>query len=236
MTTQSVEALGADTLKTAATAAADTLEFEGTVESVVEWPTSGLTQVAAPFAGGQSGVLFLGVADNVANTLLADPNTALAILGNVLTALGIPTDDIAVDPFGPSIDLPSHFVQITGADGSLMAFGLTMTGEPTGAQDFDPVRMQTTDLGVAGNGTGPVGRLRDVDMEVTVELGRTRLPIRELLGLQPGMVVEVDRVAGGPIDVLVNGRLIARGEVVVIDDEFGVRITDIVAVESYTDG
>lgn len=71
--------------------------------------------------------------------------------------------------------------------------------------------------------------LHDVEMEVTAELGRTRMSVRELLGLVPGAVVELDRAAGGPADLLVNGRLLARGEVVVIDENFGIRITEIVA-------
>ena len=66
-------------------------------------------------------------------------------------------------------------------------------------------------------------------MVVTAELGRTTMPMRELLGLTPGVVVEIDRAAGSPIDLLVNGRRIASGEVVVIDEEFGIRITDIIA-------
>jgi flagellar motor switch protein FliN/FliY len=65
-------------------------------------------------------------------------------------------------------------------------------------------------------------------MELTVELGRTRMTVRELLGLSPGAVVELDRAAGSPADLLVNGRLIARGEVVVVDEDFAVRITEIV--------
>jgi flagellar motor switch protein FliN/FliY len=65
-------------------------------------------------------------------------------------------------------------------------------------------------------------------MEVTAELGRTRMSVRELLSLTPGAVIELDRAAGGPADLLVNGRLIARGEVVVIDENFGIRITEIV--------
>lgn len=69
--------------------------------------------------------------------------------------------------------------------------------------------------------------LGDVEMEVTAELGRTSLTVRELLSLVPGSVVELDRIAGAPIDVLVNGTVIARGEVVVVDEEFGVRITEI---------
>ena len=65
-------------------------------------------------------------------------------------------------------------------------------------------------------------------MDVTVELGRTRMTVRELLSLAPGAVVELDRAAGSPADLLVNGRLIARGEVVVVDEEYGIRITEIV--------
>ena len=71
--------------------------------------------------------------------------------------------------------------------------------------------------------------LHDVEMAVTVELGRTRMTVREILGLAPGTVVELDRAAGAPVDVVVNGTLIARGEVVVIDEEFGIRVTEIVS-------
>ena len=71
--------------------------------------------------------------------------------------------------------------------------------------------------------------LHGVDMEVTVEIGRTRMTVRDLLALTPGAVLELDRAAGSPADLLVNGRLIARGEVVVIDEDFGLRITEIAA-------
>jgi flagellar motor switch protein FliN len=69
--------------------------------------------------------------------------------------------------------------------------------------------------------------LAGVDMELTVELGRTRMAVRDLLALAPGDVLELDRAAGSPADLLVNGRLIARGEVVVVDEDFGLRITQI---------
>ena len=75
---------------------------------------------------------------------------------------------------------------------------------------------------------GGLELLHDVEMEVTAELGRTRMTVRDLLSLAPGAVIELDRLAGGPADLLVNGRLIARGEVVVIDENFGIRITEIV--------
>ncbi|MGZ4452373.1 MAG: flagellar motor switch protein FliN [Nocardioides sp.] len=74
-----------------------------------------------------------------------------------------------------------------------------------------------------------VEMLHGVAMEVTVELGRTRLSVRELLALSPGDVLELDRAAGSPADLLVNGRLIARGEVVVVDEDFALRVTEIVA-------
>jgi flagellar motor switch protein FliN/FliY len=71
--------------------------------------------------------------------------------------------------------------------------------------------------------------LHDVEMEVTAELGRTRMTVRELLSLAPGTIVELDRAAGSPADLLVNGRAIAVGEVVIIDENFGLRITAIIA-------
>ena len=68
-----------------------------------------------------------------------------------------------------------------------------------------------------------------VSLQVTVEIGRTRLPIRDVLALTPGSIVELDKLAGEKVDVLVNGHQIASGEVVVVDENFGVRITDVVS-------
>lgn len=88
--------------------------------------------------------------------------------------------------------------------------------------------------GAAGRSSlvgGPIELLHEVEMGVTVELGRTRMLVRDILDLSPGSVIELDRAAGAPIDVLVNGTLIARGEVVVIDEEFGIRITEVIGYE-----
>jgi flagellar motor switch protein FliN/FliY len=74
--------------------------------------------------------------------------------------------------------------------------------------------------------------LNDVEMGVTAELGRTRMTVRELLSLQPGSVVELDRAAGSPVDLLVNGTLVARGEVVVVDEEFAIRVTEIIGYDT----
>ena len=79
----------------------------------------------------------------------------------------------------------------------------------------------------APNDDSDLRRLRDVLVELTVEIGRTRMTVGETLELRPGSVVALNRMAGEPVDLLVNGRRIARGEVVVVDEEFGLRITEI---------
>ena len=74
---------------------------------------------------------------------------------------------------------------------------------------------------------GSIDLLADVELNLTVELGRTSIPVREVLQLGAGSIVELHKLAGEPVDVLVNGKLIARGEVVVVDESFGVRLTEI---------
>lgn len=88
---------------------------------------------------------------------------------------------------------------------------------------------QTAKLTATATPRAGLEMLRDVEMEVTVEIGRTRMTVRELLELTPGQVVELDRAAGSPADLLVNGTLLARGEIVVVDEDFGIRITEIVS-------
>ena len=87
---------------------------------------------------------------------------------------------------------------------------------------------------LAGSSPQAVGAVNDIDLildipvQLTVELGRTKIPIRHILQLAQGSVVELDGLAGEPMDVLVNGCLIAQGEVVVVNEKFGIRLTDIV--------
>ena len=77
-----------------------------------------------------------------------------------------------------------------------------------------------------------LSRLHDVSVELAVEVGRTQMTIREALALGPGSIVTLNRLAGEPVDLLVNGKPIARGEVVVIDEEFGLRVTEVLAPKS----
>lgn len=84
---------------------------------------------------------------------------------------------------------------------------------------------------VSPDGQLDLERLTDVKVELTVEVGRTRMSLGEALSLGPGSVVTVDRLADQPVDLLCNGRPIARGEVVVIDEEFGLRITEVIGAK-----
>lgn len=76
---------------------------------------------------------------------------------------------------------------------------------------------------------GSMRVLYDVELSLTAEIGRTRMPLRDVLGLTPGTVLELDRAAGSPADVMINGRLVARGDIVVVDEDYAVRITEIVS-------
>jgi flagellar motor switch protein FliN/FliY len=96
--------------------------------------------------------------------------------------------------------------------------------QPVSLGAFQPI---PNGAAMAGPARG-LEMLHGVAMDVTVELGRTRMSVRELLALAPGAVLQLDRAAGSPADLLVNGRLIARGEVVVVDEDFGLRVTEIV--------
>ena len=83
-------------------------------------------------------------------------------------------------------------------------------------------------VGAGGSTATDLERLNEVMVELTVEVGRTRMTLGQALALGPGSVVTLDRLADKPVDLLVNGKPIARGEVVVIDEEFGLRITEVV--------
>jgi len=95
------------------------------------------------------------------------------------------------------------------------------TVAPAAFANFTP----TGTTNAAGN---DLNMILDIPVQLTVELGRTRIPIKHILQLAQGSVVELDALAGEPMDVLVNGYLIAQGEVVVVNDKFGIRLTDIV--------
>jgi flagellar motor switch protein FliN len=110
--------------------------------------------------------------------------------------------------------------------GNMMGGGMPGFG---GGANVQSVQFPSLQHQGAGSEQGNIGLLMDVYMEMTVELGRTKKLIREILGMGEGTIIELDKLAGEPVDILVNHKLIAKGEVVVIDENFGVRVTEIVS-------
>jgi flagellar motor switch protein FliN/FliY len=124
---------------------------------------------------------------------------------------------------GAQAGIAQTFGQAFGA-----AQGLGM-GSSQAPPNVQPVQFANLQGSGAPGEQGNIGLLMDVYMELTVELGRTRKLIREILGIGEGTIIELDKLAGEPVDILVNHKLIAKGEVVVIDENFGVRVTEIVS-------
>ncbi|MCH5282768.1 MAG: flagellar motor switch protein FliN [Treponema sp.] len=120
--------------------------------------------------------------------------------------------------------------QMAGAMSMGGGMPMQMGGMPMGAApNVQSVQYPSLMGGGMGGDQGNIGLLMDVFMEMTVELGRTKKPIKEILGFGEGTIIELDKLAGEPVDILVNHKPIAKGEVVVIDENFGVRITEILS-------
>ena len=200
--------------------------------------------VSARFTGTATGDVAVLVGQDLADALQHSPLGQLDLAKAVRPAL-----ESAAAVFGPVVVDPGQVLEPDVALGSLEAKGdlivvplmdgdqvraavaISLSPWPGAAVSYG---LQPIGALAAANGHGGatpttgLDLLHDVEMEVSAELGRTRMSVRELLSLAPGAVVELDRAAGSPADLLVNGRLIARGEVVVIDENFGLRITEIV--------
>ncbi|MFC7528126.1 flagellar motor switch protein FliN [Actinoplanes sp. GCM10030250] len=197
--------------------------------------------VTARFTGAASGEVVVVVGQDLADALRESP------LGELdLTAAVRPALEAAARVFGPVVLDPGQLMEpevalsaLATKDGAVavplrddeavravVAMALSQWPGDGPAADLAPQMARVTG---GGGARGGLDMLHDVEMEVSAELGRTRMSVRELLSLTPGAIVELDRAAGSPADLLVNGRLIARGEVVVVDENFGIRITEIVS-------
>jgi len=126
---------------------------------------------------------------------------------------------------GMGMQMPGMSMPNMGMGGMSMP-GMSNLG-PTNVQPVQFPNLMQPKLGA--HESGNIGLIMDVSMEMTVELGRTRKLIKEILGMGEGTIIELDKLAGEPVDILVNHKLIAKGEVVVIDENFGVRVTEIVS-------
>ncbi len=213
-------------------------------------PGGNVRVISAPFESGIGGAVSLAVGESMASSLEASATdeSLLTAAGNAviegaakvgaLAEDDVRTGRVAEIPVGELADDISgedQFVVYPLLDGNERVAAIVIRIAPQVEATTPTVvvhefpTLQDTEINLGD--PRPLSLLHDVEMGVTAELGRRRMTVRDLLGLTPGAVIELDRAAGSPVDVLVNGTLIARGEVVVIDEEFGIRISEIVSPE-----
>jgi flagellar motor switch protein FliN len=207
--------------------------------------------VTARFTGNPGGEVLIAVERALAEALQNSPLGSLDVAAALAPALAGAAGATGTTAIGPGTVLEPEPAQAAllakpGAQlvpltyqGTVRALvGIAVTAEPE-AGFATPHYPSPDELRVAAPArpAGPamlrgLELLRDVSMDVTAQIGSTRMTISELLNLSEGAVVELDRAAGAPADLLVNGHLIARGEVVVIDENFALRITEIISDET----
>lgn len=196
-------------------------------------PGDDATAVRAHFVGGTSAELVV-VADQAVAEVLAGDGPALSVADALRPAL-----EAAAATLGPGVLDEAQPGPLAGGLTEADVVTLALVGPDGAPRAWFGLRVRAQ-VEVPHQKQAP-GRpaeraalrlLHDVEMTLTAEIGRTRLPVRQVLELVPGTVLELDRAAGAPADVMVNGRLVARGEVVVVDEDYGIRITEIVATEN----
>ena len=187
--------------------------------------------VVASFVGGLSADLVLVLTDLEAVAAAGGTEHGIVDVTDVLR----PSLEAAAGVLGVGVlgDARRESATALLADPDTVVFELTAGGVPGG---WFALRVRENGTVSAPSAaattipTGNLGRINNVEMTLTVDIGRTRMSVRDVLGMEPGAVVELDRSAGAPADVLLNGRLIAHGEVVVVDQDYAVRITKILDV------
>lgn len=185
--------------------------------------------VTASFVGAVSADLAVYLTDSSAvagasgSDLLSLTDVLRPAMEAAVATLGAGVLDEArlQDTSGLFSDAATSVFALTSAGATVGWFAIRIGHRSVSASQSAPV---LTDL------SGKLGRINDVDMALTVEVGRARMSVRDVLSLEPGGVIELDRSAGAPADVLLNGRLIAQGEIVVVDQDYAVRITRILDV------
>ena len=186
--------------------------------------------VVASFVGGLSADLALVLTDLRAVVAAGGADAGLVDVTDVLR----PSLEAAAGVLGVGVlgDARRESAASLFADPETVVFELTAGGVAGGWFGIRVRENGTVSAPVVAGAlpTGNLGRINNVEMTLTVEIGRTRMSVRDVLGMEPGAVVELDRSAGAPADVLLNGRLIAHGEVVVVDQDYAVRITRILDV------
>ncbi|SMF66528.1 flagellar motor switch protein FliN [Pseudobacteriovorax antillogorgiicola] len=134
------------------------------------------------------------------------------------------SDDLNAEDFGLGSDFDDALAQASG-DGGDGGGG----GGGGGGDDDKGVVMTAEDSRLARTDFSKLKMILDVPLKVSVELGRTKMLVNDLLQLGQGSVIELDKIAGEPMEILINDKLVAMGEVVVVNEKFGVRLTDVVS-------
>ncbi|MEO6944426.1 MAG: flagellar motor switch protein FliN [Lacisediminihabitans sp.] len=187
--------------------------------------------VVASFVGTTAADMALVLTDTEAITEAAGTDSALVAPLDVLR----PAMEAATVPLGTGVLGESRTEDASSlfADEETVVFELK-AGKTAAGWFAIRLREGGAIWGSASNPNrdvvGKLGRISNVEMALTVEIGRTRMAVRDVLNLEPGAVIELDRSAGAPADVLLNGRLIAHGEIVVVDQDYAIRITQILDV------
>jgi flagellar motor switch protein FliN/FliY len=190
----------------------------------VPLPPDAASAVTAGLSGEVSGDVVLVVSGDVVAALNNSPVGKMDVAAALRPALEAAAATLGqVRVASERVEQPVAALDGLRDKGMFVAVPLLADGEHQAT-----FALQVTLPTARGKSNGSLDLLRHVAMEVTVEIGRTRMTVQELLSLHPGEVVELDRAASAPADLLVNGTLIARGEVVVVDEDFGLRISEIV--------
>ena len=222
-----------------AASAAETAEIAAATAAAIAQGIPGVTDVAAvaktkrpapasavtaTFVGTRSADLAIALSDETTLADLSDPATPLVSAADVLRpALEAAGETLGAGVLGEArVDAAPALFR---ADGALV-FALSGAG---GAMGWIAVQVKEIAEATAINAGAPadLSRISKVEMELTVEIGRARMSVRDVLGLQPGAVVELDHAVGSPADILLNGRLIGHGDIVVVDQAYAVRVTRI---------
>ncbi|MCU1405982.1 MAG: flagellar motor switch protein FliN [Glaciihabitans sp.] len=196
-------------------------------------PVIAMSQAAvATFVGSPSADFAIVLLDTDALVLASEESASTINIGDLLT----PALEAAASGFGAGVLGKARIEDATAlfADVDTVVYELR-----EGIRISGWFAMRIRDNGSLSGGSSlsddsvasRLGRINDVEMTLTVEIGRTRMPVRDVLGLEPGAVIELDRSAGAPADILLNGRLIAHGEVVVVDQDYAIRVTRILDIQ-----
>ncbi|MCQ2611472.1 MAG: flagellar motor switch protein FliN [Treponema sp.] len=191
-------------------------------EAIAGEPSS---QIAKAYGGGQDAMAggALNAADMAAMSNLAGgmPMGGQPMGGNMNMGMGMGMGQM---PMGGNMNMGMGMGMGQPMMGMQMGGGM-----PMGQPNVQTLQYPNLTGNMAGSDQGNISLIMDVFMEMTVELGRTKKQIRDILGMGEGTIIELDKLAGEPVDILVNHKPIAKGEVVVIDENFGVRVTEILS-------